>query len=278
MNQLLESVTDYLFNGIDEKDVGILTAIEDKRSKWDCYFYNKKPVPRVSEILSACIGREYLTNWAASLGDNFKTEKFRILDTGTYAHNMIEDFLSYGYVREDTKLALGLNPYTEQSTNCYYNFVRWWNSMIEQGVKIKIEELEKPLVCPLYGGTADIVADIMDADGYPRKYILDFKTSKAISIDYLYQTMMYLEAYNFNTPDPEQHATGIGVIRCDKFDNKFEFIHIDAYKDQRFFDSIRRAVYDMIDWYYYNIDAQYNFKQFKKSYFKYYSENENGTN
>ena len=268
-NQLIESVSNYLFNGVDEEDDGILDSIEDHRSKWGQYYWEKKPVPRVSEILSTCIGREYLNKWAASLGDNFTTERNRILDTGTYAHAMIEDFLSYGYVREVTKLALGLNPYTEQSLKCYYNFVSWWNSCIEQGIKINIVELEKPLVCPLYGGTADIVADIIDLDGYPHRYILDFKTSKSVSIDYLYQTMLYLEAYNYNLSDPSQTATGIGIIRCDKVKDKFEFILVDAYKDQILFDSINRAVYDMLTWYYYGIDAQYQFKQFKKSYFKY---------
>jgi hypothetical protein len=260
-------------------------AINNKRHLWNNYAFTthpadkynildiskeiQVPIPRVTEILDACIGKSYLQNWAASLGDNYVEERQKILNTGTLAHNMVEDFLRYGYIRDNT-LNYDKPCYNEQSTKCYYNFITWWNNMIEQGFKIDIIDIEKTIVCPLYGGTADIIAHIKDPTGLEGNYILDFKTSKSISIDYFYQTIMYKLAIEYEnvTSDEPLPIDGVGIIRCDKFKNTYEYLIINKMKDPEFINSLEIAVNNMINWYYNQINSGYQYKIIRNKYMK----------
>jgi hypothetical protein len=260
-------------------------AIDNKRHLWDHYTFTTNPVdeydtldlskeiqvpiPRVSDILDACIGKSYLLNWAAILGDDYVEARQKILNTGILAHNMIEDFLRYGYIRDNT-LDYDKPCYKEQSTKCYYNFITWWNSMIEQGFKIDIIDIEKTIVCPLYGGTADIIARIKDPTGLEGNYILDFKTSKSISVEYFYQTVMYKAAIEFNNQfeDNPINIDGVGIIRCDKFKNIYEYLIINKMKDPEFINSLEIAVNNMINWYYNQIYSEYQYKIIRNKYMK----------
>ena len=67
-------------------------------------------------------------------------ERKKILNTGTYTHLMIEDFLTYGYIRESNK-TFNKPHYPEQAAQCYYNFVAWYHSMLEQNFKINIIDI-----------------------------------------------------------------------------------------------------------------------------------------
>ena len=285
---------------------GFLEAVADKQDKWDYYNYttysvdddniinlDKKvsiPVPRVSEILDACIGKPYLQNWAAGLGENYTEERQKILNTGTYAHSLIEDFLKYGYVRDSTKVFDKLF-YLEQANKCYYNFNTWWHNMIEQGFKIDTElearmrELDNVIeldwndeecghdcsvICPLYGGTADIIACIKDPKGLVGNYILDFKTSRSISIDYFYQTIMYKNAIEFEntTSDIKLNIDGVGIVRCDKFKNSYEYLIINKNKDPEFINTLEISVINMVNWYYNQISSSYQYKLIRSKYLK----------
>jgi hypothetical protein len=257
---------------------GFNEAISKKQHKWNNYFYKttnpKKPtqlipVPRVSDILDACIGKSYLQNWAAKLGDNYVDERQKILNTGTYTHNLVEDFLKYGYIRESTT-KFDKPYYHEQSSTCYYNFISWWNNMIEQGFKIDIIDIERKVVCPLYGGTADIIAHIKDPTGLEANYVLDFKTSQTIIIDYFYQTIMYMNAINFKNlySDKPIPIDGVGIIRCDKFKNCYEYLIINQNKDPEFINALNIAVNNMINWYYSQIVSEYQYKLVKDKYLK----------
>ena len=260
-------------------------SLEDKRAKWNHYKYttysvdddniinhDKKiniPVPRTTEILDACIGKSYLQNWAASLGENYSSERNKILNTGTFAHNMIEDFLRYGYVRDSTN-RYNKPCYIEQANKCYYNFTVWWHNMIEQGFKIQIIDIERIVICPLYGGTADIIARIKDPTGLEGNYILDFKTSSSISIDYFYQTIMYKNAIEFEnaTSDKPLPIDGVGIVRCDKFKSTYEYLIINKMKDPEFINSLEIAVNNMINWYYNQINSVYQYKIIRNKYMK----------
>ena len=264
---------------------GFIEAVADKQDKWDYYNYttysvdddniinhDKKvsiPVPRVSEILDACIGKSYLQNWAAGLGENYTEERQKILNTGTYAHSLIEDFLKYGYVRDSTKV-FDKPFYLEQANKCYYNFNTWWHNMIEQGFKIDIIDIERTVVCPLYGGTADIIACIKDPKGLVGNYILDFKTSKSISIDYFYQTIMYKNAIEFEntTSDIHLNIDGVGIVRCDKFKNSYEYLIINKNKDPEFINTLEISVINMVNWYYNQISSSYQYKLIRSKYLK----------
>lgn len=263
---------------INNRDT-FIDALTEKQDKWNHYSYNSTleagdssiqiGVPRVSEILDACLGKSYLQTWAAGLGDNYEEERKKILNTGTYAHLMIEDYLKYGYVSDANKV-FHKPHYPEQSARCYYNFISWWHNMIEQNFKINIIDIEKTVICPLYGGTADIIARIKDPTGLIGNYIIDFKTSKAISIDYFYQTVMYMNAIeymNTQTNNP-LHIDGVGVVRCDKFSNTYEYLIINKTKDPDFINSIQVAVSNMISWYYNQINSKYQYKLVRNKYLK----------
>lgn len=253
---------------------GFLDALLDKQEKWSQYTHNKLNVPRVSEILDTCIGKSYLQNWAATLGEDFEKEKHKILNTGTYAHILIEDYLTYGYIRDCNK-EFNKPHYPEQSTQCYYNFLTWWHNMIEQNFKIDVLEIEKTVTCPLYGGTADLIARIKDPTGLVGNYVLDFKSSKSISIDYFYQTIMYKNAIeynnsiesNLNSINPLQ-IDGVGIIRCDKFKNSYEYLIINQQKDPDFINSLNISVSNMITWYYNQINSAYQYKLVRNKYLK----------
>ena len=245
----------------------ILSGIIAKRDKWNHYMYNNIPVPRVSEILSATIGKDYLKKWAAKLGDNYENESLRILDTGTLAHYLIEDFLTYGHIKDNYDSTTIKYADRDQSYNCFNNFISWWNYMIDTGYKIDVLELEHTVTCPYYGGTIDCIANITDPDGYSANYILDFKSSKSISQDYFLQTMMYLKAYEYhdafiNLPT----INGIGVIRVDKEKSKYEYMIARKDIDYNFLYSLNEAVNAMVYWFYNQINISYEYKQFRNYY------------
>ena len=250
-------------------------ALMTKVPEWNHYkFYisgNKyKPVPRVSEILDACIGKSYLQSWSASLGSTYESTRQMILNTGTYAHILIEDFLKYGNIRDENKEFDSNRPYyREQALKCYSNFVAWWNNMIEQGFKIDILAIEKPIVCKLYGGTADIIARIKDPNGLVGNYILDFKTSTSMTIDYFYQTVMYM--YAMNTNDNETiKIDGVGVIRCDKYRSVYEYLIINKQKDPEFINCLRETTRSMVEYYYRRIESEYQYQLVRDKYLKDY--------
>ena len=78
--------------------------------------------------------------------------------------------------------------------NCFENFKLWEKRLYNLGGKIdEIIGLEVPVTCPWYGGTIDCIARINGA-----VYIIDFKTSKQISAEYLLQVTAYMWIINNN--------------------------------------------------------------------------------
>lgn len=245
-----------------------LSGIEEKRNKWDHYIFNGIGVPRVSDILSSTISKDYLKTWAAKLGKMYEYESNRILDTGSMAHEMIEDFLLKGYIKDSYNYP---NADSIQAHKAYENFIAFWNDMKSKGYTINVLFIEKVLTCPYYGGTCDCIAEIIKPDGTKGNYILDFKTSKTIDFSYFLQTILYQDAVNYNILNGNTelpHIDGVGVIRVDKDKSKYEYMIADNGEDFTFLNSVREAAINMVNWYYYLQSVQYEYKTFRKEYFK----------
>ena len=76
------------------QDVFLLDGVDEARGKMDTYTFNNIPVPRVSNILKECIGKEYLMMWAAKLGkQQFAIERIKATTIGSRVHDMIENYL-----------------------------------------------------------------------------------------------------------------------------------------------------------------------------------------
>ena len=81
--------------------------------------------------------------------------------------------------------------------------------------------IEVPLVCPWFGGTADLVLKING-----RNFLIDLKTSKKITPDYFIQVSAYKWVIDNFYPEYGP-IDGVGVLRLDKYSNKYEDVFID---------------------------------------------------
>ena len=274
---LLNFKSDAFLNYNDTRDLGDLLdvkEIEDAREKWDYYHndYLDINVPRVTNILRSTIGRDELNNWAASLGENYKSTKQSILNTGTLVHAMIDDFILLGS-RQDVYLGTEYeNAYMDQADTAYNNFVEWWFDFHNKGCKIEPIAIEKVITCPWYGGTADFIANITYPDGRSYNYILDFKTSKQIGFDYFIQTRMYMNAVNSNIclgiEKELPSIGGIGIIRVDKQKKVTQFLAADVNQDMDFLINLDYSISAMLTWYYEQTAIKSQVGAFKRDYKK----------
>ena len=247
------SINDDLVNTL-----GSLPNIDILRNKdWDYYKYNDYGVPRVSNILDTCINKSFLIKWAASLGssEKYNEAKFTALDTGSLAHEMIEDYLCDGQTKDSYKMGKYANQI--EAMNSYWNYRSFENDLFHKGFSIESLMLELQCVGPLYGGTIDFVANIVNNATLDSKmYILDFKTSNKISKEYLLQTMLYVLNINYlkSIGDPffsNFDIKGIGIIRVDKKRRgSYQYLLVDFDTDKDYANTIANTAIDMVKWYY----------------------------
>lgn len=247
------------------KELERLTGIEDHRSKWNHYIYNGIPVPRVSEIIKYCFGnKDSIIKWASSLGHKYINTRDTILDTGTSTHELIEEALRIGIDNSD---AIDFNSYNRGNKShihtAFDNFIYFCNYIKSFGYEYEVLEIEKEVVCPLYGGTIDCIMRIKDNNGRSLNYIIDFKTSKFIAPEYLLQTMLYQYAEN------NYHIDGIGIVRLDKyFKPVYDFILINIFDDTTMMMDLYKDAGAMVNWYYHQISLEHELEQFKQEFRK----------
>ena len=201
------------------------------------YFFNGKPVPRVTNILGSILDKSYLIGWANYLGlKNMNYEKVlnQAAEYGTLTHNQIEKFL--------------LKDEQIKGTIAYQSFLKWYNIVSAKNT-IQVILSEQELVCEYYGGTLDAV---MSING--KNYIIDFKTSNNINYDYFIQLAAYYKLLNscgFNLD-----IKGIIVLQLDKKVIKFteyildltNAIHVEYLNDCiKTFDSMVESYYMIND-------------------------------
>lgn len=203
------------------QDIFHLQFIDDKfrNKRFDHYEYNGIQVPRVTKILDG-ISKIELSFWLGKVG-NAESKRIQEESTfiGSHVHEMIDNFLLTGK-DEDRSSIMSQNRWVQVLT-AYNNFKNWIKYINNMGFFIEeIVGIEIPVVCHLYGGTIDAIVKING-----RYYIIDFKTSKKISTNYLLQTSAYYWAVNngfISDKYPCLSVNGVGIIRVDKIYKEFE--------------------------------------------------------
>lgn len=245
-----------------------------RKNNWKHYLYqNSIGVPRVSNILETCISNQSLIKWAAGLGsiDEYNKVRYTALDTGSLVHEMIEDYLTEGFTKQSYKVSNFTN--IEEANTSYNNYKSFESDLVRKGYTIDSLMLELECIGPLYGGTIDFVANINNTNTLESKlYILDFKTSKSISMQYLIQTMLYVLNINYmkSIGDPFYamfDIGGIGIIRVDKYNNSkgYQYLLIDFDQDKEFAEQIANTAVEMVRYYYTIKNYEQAFKDNKKN-------------
>lgn len=246
----------------------------DKSKDYPGYNFYTNRVPRVSNILKECIYDESLIDWFKySNIQKINQTSNTALKVGTIVHEAIELYLKYNKNASDSYLNDTLTntlypTVKDQVYTAYNNFIEWhYRFTTELGYRISIIDIERPTINPWYGGTIDCIMNISNKNGYNCNYIIDFKTSKKITINYYLQTYAYLWSINWEMENTYYKTSipkidGIGIIRVDKNKkNNFEFSDIDFRDPDNWFllSDLNKALYSMISWYYSKKALEYHF-------------------
>ena len=213
------------------------------------YKYNDILVPRVSRILDVAIGNKGLVDWAARVGySKMNSIRDSALAVGSLVHEMIEYNLNTNADKDINFSDYNLDDHDIQSVICSYNNYKVWKDhLISTGNKIdKIIGTEIPVVCPWYGGTIDCIMVINGAT-----YIIDFKTSKQISLNYILQVCAYAWIVNANYSDICPKIDGVGILRFDKrYEGQFEEYFVTASLNQPLWDHYTNTFWSICNSFY----------------------------
>ena len=250
-----------------------MEGIEEYRKEyWDYYDYNNTGVPRVTHIIKSCRNNDKIVQWAANIGSyKYKYYSEKACSVGTNTHEKIESFLKHELLNKHSYPAVLSDPdeypyeYKVQSDIAFKNFKLWYSNMKKIGFPInKLIGIEVPISCPWFGGTIDAIVEINKA-----VYIIDFKTSKAITPEYLIQTSAYMWVVNNGYATNLPHVDGVGIIRVDKgklgvFEDVFlnEFIADQSYQIHQY----QSCFASYVDAYYKTIATNSIYKNYKELY------------
>jgi hypothetical protein len=249
------------------QDIFLLDSIDKnyREENFDTYKFYNIPVPRVSNILKECINKEYLVKWAASIGIKaMYSQQKKATTIGTIVHELIERYLNNNNKEEYNYKSKVPYSYLHSIEKSFNNFLLWEKNLNNLGYKIeKIIGTEIPISCPYYGGTIDCIMRINGAN-----YIVDFKTSKSISFEYIIQTCAYLWVINNGYVNNIPYVDGIGIIRVDKQMNKFEdlFLNLHIPSQKIIIDQYIQGFGSLLYSYYNQLNMKNLFGAYKKSY------------
>lgn len=150
----------------------------------------------------------------------YKTISKDACDTGSQVHSMIERYI---------KTERDQTSENDAVQNGFLAFLEW-----EERNRVKWIQSELTLVSTTYGyaGTCDAIADI---NGY--RYLVDFKTSKAIYDEYRKQLAAYRIA--------EESGLDVAVLRLDKETGEPEFKDLSKNIEQH-----ERSFLKLVDFFY----------------------------
>ena len=195
--QLMEQAKQY--NGIE-------TSFDSE------YKYNGVIVPRVTKILQKCIHNDGLMYWANSLGFKHKSYQKTLNEAafiGSSCHNSIDNFLN-----DNTFYPKDIVP---EARNAYDSFRIWFSSIATLN-NVEIIWHEKQIICPYFGGTLDGLYKING-----KLYLIDYKTSNHISINYYLQLAAYRYILkNYYNIDVD----GIIILQLNKYETSYNQITI----------------------------------------------------
>lgn len=244
-----------------------LEAIEHERTKevFSTYTYNGIQIPRVTKIIDSVMNREYLITWALGLGKyGYYNEKDFATSVGQKVHDLIEYYLQNGYKDKDVDYYRKSPRQAPVIERAYNNFKDWFEHLINTGNKFELIGLEIPVSCPYYAGTIDCICRINGVT-----YILDFKTSKKISYEYILQVCAYKWIIDHGfMPEYNFHIDGIGIIRVDKEICRNEDLFLNTFipEQNHIIESFTLGFGSILSTFYQKINMEYEFNKYKKSY------------
>lgn len=121
------------------------------------------------------------------------------MSIGSQVHNVIEQYIKFSIDKTEKP------DIKDEVQNAFLAFLEWEKENIEEWI-----ESEKTVVGPGYAGTLDAVAIFKNN----KKYVIDFKSSKGIYDEYIYQIAAYRRAYTGEKN--EKNIDGMGILRLDK--------------------------------------------------------------
>ena len=230
------------------------------------YEHNGIVVPRVTKILSATLDSSGLIKWAGnvppSMYNNISDGAKRI---GTEVHAQIDRFLNDPSTTDFFFYNPVLSPKDEDKViTAVNNFKEWYYRLHDWGYKVEeIVGLEIPVSCPWYGGTIDGIVKINGL-----YYIIDFKTSKKISLEHVLQTSAYMWAIN-NGYTALPHINGLGIIRVDKaLEHTFDdlFLSENMPEQAYYINQFQKCFCSLVDAYYRSIYSENLFQAYNTNY------------
>ena len=158
-------------------------------------YYNSKHevVPSVTTVIKI-FNKDGLLQWANAIGKR-GIDYTRYLNNkaifGTLVHELIESDL------------LGKEPAIIGHANMLSDAMELVNKfkLVKQDLRITNVMSEVSLSCDTYGGTIDLICDIISGDGKYIKVLGDFKTSKTVYETQFIQLGGYLNLIKINMPD-----------------------------------------------------------------------------
>ena len=248
--------------GIDQARENIWLHYKDK---------NDNPIPRVTHIIKQCTDQDYLIKWAARIGSN-KYEMYRekALEVGTIVHFYIDLYLEAKYIKKDMSLfkinydEIGM-VYRSSVYNGIESFIAWENNLNKMGYFIEeVIGLEVPVRCPWFGGTVDAIIKINGAI-----YLIDFKTSKQISAEYLVQASAYMWMINNGYAPELPKIDGIGIIRVDKQSVRFNDLFLNNYNidGNLYITRLMQTFLSYVESYYRTINIEHMFDTYRRIYY-----------
>ena len=147
------------------------------------YYFKGHKIPRVTSMLSRGIHNDSLMDWANYIGrvkhQNYGTVMNKSLNIGSQTHECIDYFFhNNAEVSNYTNLDI-------EARQAYLSFSKWYRD-INSTAQIELIYNEHPLISKYYGGTLDA---LMKFNG--RIFLIDFKTSNSIRINYALQVAAY---------------------------------------------------------------------------------------
>jgi len=172
---------------------------------------NGEKVPSATTVLSI-LAKPGLLHWAWECGlegEDYRKVKDKASDIGTLAHYLIECELK----REKPDTSDYSQNAIEKAENSYLAFLEWRDQNKMETIASEIQLVSEKWG---YGGTIDWIAK----DRLGRNWLIDFKTSKGIYNEFIYQVAAYQMLWEENNPTFPIHK--VQILRIDKETGEFE--------------------------------------------------------
>lgn len=166
-------------------------------------------VPGVTTILGL-LAKPALIHWAwkeGIEGRDYRKVRDRAGDIGTCAHYLIECDIK----KKKPDLSEFSPAILDKAENAYLSWMEWKDTFGQ----IETVASESPQICDTFGGTLDWV--IKKLNNY---ILIDFKSSKAIFPEMIYQLAAYKYLWNINNPD--EKIKDCYIVRIGKENGEFE--------------------------------------------------------